>query len=945
MQIKTEGLRNLSFCLALAAGWIAGAGASRAAPVFAPPVDYAARSGICDVVSADVNNDGKTDLVTANGNDGQGGQNTVSVLLGNGDGTFQPPLDSSTLHAPARLRVGDFNHDGKPDAAIVSGQQFSTDSKYLDILLGNGDGTFQPPISYTVAGGPNNLTLSDVNQDGNPDVLTANYNSNSLNVLLGKGDGTFQSIISPSGSFRPTNIAVADYNNDGKLDLATSYRLAGKSVSIMLGKGDGTFLPATYLPGGDHLADVLSTDLNGDGNADLVTASTLLNEVNVLLGKGDGTFQAPLLMYSTGPGPLNVVSGDLDGDGKPDLAFGNSGFGSFTGIGSIGTMTGQGDGTFEAEIFCQPFEELGGTVTLGDFNGDGRPDLAGVHRTSTVAVLLNQTPLLPPSPPVNFSLTYYPPGGADRIGIGDYNNDSKADIVLYKSIFYGNGDGTFQPLASFSVDPPQITEATADFNDDGILDRARVEAACHAVSIALGNGSGGYRPDVHLFEAGSHPVALAVGDLNGDGKPDIAVADYGYPNPAEGNQSITVGKTTAVLLNTSGAGELHVTAAPATVHEEQSVQLTVSSQNPLSGPPSVSVSGPCISTASVPMTATGSPNTYSGSYVVPAGSTDCTVLVVAQGTPSGGGPAIKGRTIFQIDRNAVPVADDQSFTLFEGRSISFTLSASDPDQTSLTYIFVTPPAHGALIGTFPHLTYTPDPGFSGVDAFTYRVSDGTDVSRTATVSFVVKHPLFIIGSATVAPGESATVTIDATDAVSDLAGLDLNIQRIDSSSFHISPVFELGNATADWQLFFPDSSLWHVALLDSAHSVSGPANLLRLKLTVALDMPVGITFPLTPLSATMTTESGQDQTVTSDVRPGSLTVVACRERAKGDVNGDGTLGVGDVILALRIFVNLTAGNACMKAAADVDCNGSVGLGDALKILQAVSLNHPIQACQ
>jgi hypothetical protein len=933
MRKTTKGSNRLkgNVLLVLIAGWIAGAGVSQAAPVFSPSVDYAARPGTSDVVSADVNGDGKLDLVTANGDDGYGGQqNSISVLIGNGDGTFQAPIDSSTLHAPTRLRVGDFNHDGKPDAATVSGPPFWTgidypNSKYLDILLGNGDGTFQPPVSYTVGNRAVNLALSDFNQDGNPDLVTANYStanySNSLSVLLGKGDGTFQTPVNYLVTFRPVSIAVADYNNDGKLDLATAYYLAGipGTISIMLGKGDGTFQAPAYLSGGDYLADVHATDLNQDGRTDLVTTSALLNQVSVLLGKGDGTFQARREMYSTGPGPLNVVSGDLDGDGKLDLAFGNSGFNTYLATGSIGTMTGQGDGTFEAEIFCQPFDSPSGTVTLGDFNGDGKPDMADVRHyisstymsSRAVAVLLNQTPSLPPTPPVNFSLTYYPKQSLPwTIGSGEYN-----------------------------------TEAMADFNGDGILDRATLETVCHAVRIALGNGSGGYQPEVLLFEAGSHPVALAVRDLNGDGKPDIAADDYGYPNVAEGSLSLGAGKTIAVLLNTSGAAELHVTAVPATAHAGQSVQLTVASQNPLSGPPSVSVSGPCIATDSVSMTATGDPNTYSGSYVVPAGHTDCTVLVVAQGTPSGGGPAIKGRTIFQIDRNAIPVADDQSFTLFEGRSVSFTLSASDPDQTSLTYIFVTPPAHGALIGTPPKLTYTPDPGFSGVDSFTYRVSDGTDVSRTATVSFVVKHPLFIIGSATVAPGESATVTIDATDAVSDLAGLDLNIQRIDSSSFHISPVFELGNATTDWQLFFPDSSLWHVALLDSAHSVSGPANLLRLKLTVALDMPVGITFPLTPVSATMTTESGQDQTVTSEVRPGSLTVVACRERAKGDVNGDGTLGVGDVILALRIFVNLTAGNACMKAAADVDCNGSVGLGDALKILQAVSLNHPIQACQ
>jgi hypothetical protein len=510
-------------------------------------MDYTARPGISDVASADVNGDGKLDLVTANGNYGQGGQNAISVLLGNGDGTFQPPVDSSTLHAPERLRVGDFNHDGKPDAATVSGGQYyrGSDSQYLDVLLGNGDGTFQPPASYMVGAGPNNLALSDFNQDGNPDLVTANYSGNSLSVLLGKGDGTFQPPVNYPVTVRPIGIAVADYNKDGKFDLATAYYLSGipGAVSIMLGRGDGTFQSPAYWHFGEYLTYVHATDLNQDGRADLITTSGLLNQVNVMLGQGNGTFQAPLLMYRPGPA---IVSGDLDGDGKPDLAFG---------IGSIGTLTGKGDGTFETEVSCQPFAQPVGPVTLGDFNGDGKPDLAGFHRTSggAVAVLLNQTTLLPPSPPVNFSLTYYPAGYPDhsRIGIGDYNNDGKPDLSTSGHVYYGKGDGTFQPPTDFSVNPTPITEAKADFNGDGIPDWAKVETACPAISIALGEGSGGYLPDIHYFAAGTHPVALAVGDLNGDGKPDLAAADYGYPNDAEGGWSLSAGKTIAVLLNTT----------------------------------------------------------------------------------------------------------------------------------------------------------------------------------------------------------------------------------------------------------------------------------------------------------------------------------------------------------------------------------------------------------
>jgi hypothetical protein len=524
-------------------------------PVFAPPVDYVASPDIRDVASGDVNGDGKTDLVTANGGfeiyGGTGQTREISVLLGNGDGTFQPPTLSATLHPPRVIVLGNLNRDGKLDAVTISGSK-------LDILQGNGDGTFQPTVSYPIRSPAGKPILGDWNGDGALDIATADNN-----VFLGKGDGTFLPF-NYEATFRPTGIASADFNEDGIPDLATVYNLFGSpgTLSIMFGRGDGIFQPPVYSFGGNYLIDVQAADWNRDGHADLIALSNLDDSLYVLFGKGDGTFQPPMATNRPGIYFNQSVIGDLDGDGKLDLAGGD--FGDYRYSfppDSVKTLAvallGKGDGTFETELYGLRFDRLMGRVALNDFNGDGKLDIAAVHLTESgnVAVLLNQTPSPPPPSPVHFSLAYYPASGPYSIGIGDYNADGKPDISIGYGVYYGNGDGTFRlPIAtgpSSPISPPtQVKEATADFNGDGIPDRARMEEFINSVTIALRNGSGGFKPDVYLFTAGSHPLALAVGDLNGDGKPDLAVADYGYVG-AEGSASYTIGKTIAVLLNTT----------------------------------------------------------------------------------------------------------------------------------------------------------------------------------------------------------------------------------------------------------------------------------------------------------------------------------------------------------------------------------------------------------
>jgi hypothetical protein len=254
------------------------------------------------VAVADFNNDGILDLaVVPEGN-------AVSVFLGNGDGTFQPPKNSPTTGPSAFIVVGDFNGDHKMDIAVVN-------NPYISILLGNGDGTFQAPIDNESFPAPGWLAVGDFNHDHRLDVAVVGTlgGSSNLGVLLGNGDGTLQSAIVSPLDYPPYSVVAADFNNDGNLDLAVGNLGGGGSVSVFLGNGTGDFGAPREYPGGG--TRVIVGDFNGDGKLDLVAWPGAYG-VAELLGNGDGTFQSAVVYPANGdPGAV----GDLNGDRKLDL--------------------------------------------------------------------------------------------------------------------------------------------------------------------------------------------------------------------------------------------------------------------------------------------------------------------------------------------------------------------------------------------------------------------------------------------------------------------------------------------------------------------------------------------------------------------------------------------------------------------------------------------------
>jgi hypothetical protein len=350
----------------------------------------------------------------------------VGVLLGNGDGTFQAAVTygsggSSGPFWPVSIVIADVNGDHKPDLVVANGG-----SGTVGVLLGNGDGTFQPAVTYGSGGMfPVSVAVADVNGDGKPDLFVANECADSscdgsVGVLLGNGDGTFRVAVTySSGGVYGLSVAVADVNGDGKSDLlvangCANLDLCGREggVAVLLGNGDGTFRAATkYLSGGAYPYSLKVADLNGDAKLDVVAANSWSGTVGVLLGKGDGTFQ-PAVTYGSGDiGNVVQISSvgvtDVNGDGRPDLllttqsmgANGNNG-------GAVSVLLGKGDGTFDAavEYASGGYQTLG--VAVGDVNGDGKPDLLIANSCSqnstdcggpiskirgTVTVLLNNT--------------------------------------------------------------------------------------------------------------------------------------------------------------------------------------------------------------------------------------------------------------------------------------------------------------------------------------------------------------------------------------------------------------------------------------------------------------------------------------------------------------------------------------------------------------------------
>ncbi|PFB06901.1 Na-Ca exchanger/integrin-beta4 [Bacillus anthracis] len=328
------------------------------------------------MTSGDFNGDGNLDLAVAN-------DRFISILLGVGNGTFLPAMNINIGDSPLiGILAADFNGDGILDLAVTNDEP----GNVISILLGNGDGTFQSPTNYATGTRPGQFVAADFNGDGILDLAVTNDISGNVSIFLGNGDGTFQpSTFYPAGD-APIGITTGDFNGDGKLDLAvTDVGVGANNVSVLLGNGDGTFQPPSSLPVGQSPVGIASADFNGDGKLDLVVANENSQDISVLLGNGDGTFQ-PAVNYpvgTVGSFPLFVTVADFNNDGLLDLAVGN------LGTNNVSILLGNGDGTFQAAVNFEVGQSPE-VIIVADFNNDGAIDIAVPnYESNNVSVLLN----------------------------------------------------------------------------------------------------------------------------------------------------------------------------------------------------------------------------------------------------------------------------------------------------------------------------------------------------------------------------------------------------------------------------------------------------------------------------------------------------------------------------------------------------------------------------
>ncbi len=482
--------------------------------LFASPLNSSAGFNPVSIATGDFNEDGKTDIVAVDY-----GSQSVAVLIGNGDGTFGTPVSYPAGNLAQSIAIADFNNDGREDLAVafVGG---------VKLLAGNADGTFQEAVQVDIPFYPNVIVAGDFNGDGKPDFAVAGSvpGSSSLGVLLGKGDGTFQPVISYAIASNPKSLAIGDFNEDGKPDLAFENSFTN-TVTILEGVGDGTFHLANSYSTGDTPVFVTTSDVDGDGHSDILIANSNFhnvtegNTVSVLRGAGNGTFVASSNLPVVS-GPLAIVPADFERNGLVSLAV-SSDFGVSILLGkppsgasssSVTVATSANPSISGASLTITASvapSAARGTVTFYDGTKVlGVGILTNGHATFTTALLLN---------------------GSHDIAVR-YNGDSTyaagQSAVFRQSVSPVAAQG-FSTATTFPAGSRAGAVVVQDFNGDGRPDVA--VGNVNGISIFLNNGGTSLsRADYTIPTVWVR--GIASGDFNGDGKADlIASSDSNAP--------------------------------------------------------------------------------------------------------------------------------------------------------------------------------------------------------------------------------------------------------------------------------------------------------------------------------------------------------------------------------------------------------------------------------
>lgn len=486
----------------------------------------------------DFNNDGKLDLITTNNSNVWG----LGLVLGNGDGTFQPPIEvvgNDTYGAFGGIVAGDFNKDDNLDFAVLWLVGYGP--VQLGVYMNDGQGDFTLNNSYsigtTVVHVARSLATADMNGDGNLDLIAPDLSNSTVAVLYGKGDGTFPTSAEfaavPNQSL-PTGVAVGDFNKDGKPDIVVAATAGNPSggISVLLNNGNGTFQsPVLYSnPGGVDNGLVAVSDLNADGKLDAVESAEGRNNVAVFLGNGDGTFQAA--KASVVPWASAVAIGNLNGDKKPDIVASSYPDGTVWALLNKGSGNFQISGVYSADSSAMAMVN-GMAIALGDFNGDKKLDfVAGNPAGQFVTIGLgNGDGTFRDTAHYNQSVGMWTNG----IAVADFNRDSNLDIVqagggtgVGLSLMLGTSHGVFKAPtfidlgvgANGRVTFVRALDVNADSKPDIVCGNSK------GMVVLLGLGTGKFKlPVTYAVSASSYPVVGWLAGLSADGKLDIVTSN------------------------------------------------------------------------------------------------------------------------------------------------------------------------------------------------------------------------------------------------------------------------------------------------------------------------------------------------------------------------------------------------------------------------------------